>query len=219
MAVNRTGLPFAPQVRIVEDFSKAEMVVAFLRAETDSSRCRHMLDRELTRLGMDRVLIEEPNVLDRDENIRRETLLLAVSPHDGLVPLLPGLPDDIEWKVALPDIADLKRSKYVKIDHWVEFSGPSRQVADGARAARDGKSVSNIPNELFLSMAAQWKAGSRFPRPILVAENAESDPVILDGHLRITSLALLHLIAPRAIPQPSEVIIGFSRHLPQWPLY
>ncbi len=216
---NRVPRPKRSSLRIIAGMSDAAVDVHFLRAEAGSSRYRAGLLRELTVRGLDLEIIDQPDLESADENGRRKSILHEVTRHDGPTKLFAGFPSDVDWYVTVVDVGSLSNATYVNLPNWTAFSGGSRRVADGARAAIAGAWIDNISNADFQTRARAIRSGEPILRPILVAKDEASEPVILDGHLRVTALLMLHIAERASAPVELEVIVGFSPSFAGWPMF
>ena len=61
-------------------------------------------------------------------------------------------------------------------------------------------------------MAEAIRSNAQFPTLILVVKNHESPLVVLEGHMRVTTMFL----APERRLAELEVIVGFSEQIEQW---
>jgi hypothetical protein len=74
-----------------------DMVVAFLRAEIDSSRYDDHIKTPLAQGGSERRLIDEPNLADPAENALRKQLL-TFRGYEARTALFAGFPADATWR-------------------------------------------------------------------------------------------------------------------------
>ena len=82
------------------------MVLSFLRAEISSSRFDDFVVNRLTALGLDRRIVDGPNLLDANENRSRKKLLDSYRGYERRVLLFQGFPTDATWRrVALEEMA------------------------------------------------------------------------------------------------------------------
>ncbi len=109
-----------------------EVVLAFLRAEIDSSRYDEHITQPLVRAGLTRQLIDEPNLADPAENAVRKKLLDFRGYGQGIA-LFEGFPKDAIWRRVALEPGDFERMRYAKSHTWIELSDGTRLVSAGAR--------------------------------------------------------------------------------------
>jgi hypothetical protein len=206
-------------MRILRDISEPEVVLTFLRAELESGRYRGLLEWVLARRGQTRSLIDDANLGQQAENDLRRSILDEESTHQGGIEVTSTLPKNLVWTVATLEATELLHLKYVNIDHWTSFACGSRFVEDGVKTVLAGGAIIGIAQADFRAAMARCAVGENPHRPILVATDQGSTGVILDGSLRITSLAALLLENAPAAAAEVEVILGCSREVSNWPLF
>ena len=69
--------------------------------------------------------------------------------------------------------------------------------------------------DAFFALADKLRSGLAVPPVILVSADGGRTRVVLEGHTRITAYAL----APEAIPDEVEVILGDSPEIARWDEY
>jgi hypothetical protein len=109
-----------------------EMIVAFLRAEIDSSRYRDCIQAGVAHLGVNRRLIDAPNLADSTENVLRRRLLYYRG-YESRKYLFAGFPSDVDWRRVEVEACDVNRMQYMPDRNWLEISGETRLVSVGAR--------------------------------------------------------------------------------------
>jgi hypothetical protein len=183
-------------VRVVAPSSEDEMIAVFLHAELNSDRFGPALDEALARGGADAGLLTSPDLDDAGENALRRALLDETRAYGRREGLFGNFPDGVQWdRVALaPD--ELMEVRYINYSYWLELSGGTRKPADAATRIRAGIEVFRVPNDGFLELAQDFAAGADWPALIVVSASSEGDDVVLEGHARLTAMAL----APEANP-------------------
>jgi hypothetical protein len=173
------------------------MVATFLRGELDSPRFAADLRAELAARGLDRTLIDAPDLADPVANARREAVLLGYRPW--VVQDAGGR--SWQWvELTAEDVADLH---YLTYSYWDELSDGTHVVRDGARNVRAGKVVFEVPNDRFWTVAGLIDAGRPMP-PLIIAGGAPGTPhTLVEGHLRATG----HLLAQRP-PRVLKALFG-----------
>jgi hypothetical protein len=183
-------------VQLLERVDEAVAVAAFLRAEIDSDRFGPSLRAALSAAGAGVELVLEPDLGDAAESALRHDVLFA---YRGMY--LGAWFDELEWsRVALePD--EVLAIRYIGWDYWLEITGGSRLPADGAahHRARGG-------DERYASAGAPL---------IVVRADPPSPLVVVEGHGRLTALAM----HPEAIPRPLEVLLGEGESVRRWGCY
>jgi hypothetical protein len=215
-------------MRTVRPVSEAEMVALFLATEYPASRTHQHILLALQREGLPASIIEQPNLLDEQENAQRRSILGAYRGYgrntDYFASLPPdveycnyfeGFPPDVQWERAMLSRHELEQVRYIEYDYWIELSGGSRLPRDAARTILSGYEVFGVSHQGVLKMAEAFRAGVRFPTLILVGKNRESPLVLLEGHMRLTAMFL----APECLPTKLEVIVGFSEQIESWGCY
>jgi len=99
---------------------------------------------------------------------------------------------------------ELAGIKYINYSYWVELSGGSRLVGDGAERVASGSQAFGVPNQGFWDVAERIVRGEVLPEPILFAVGVEL--VILEGHVRLTA----YVLAGEVCPQEITAIVGFE---------
>lgn len=199
-------------MRAIRPISSDEMIATFLGAEIRSSRFASAVEGALSACGADRTVIEHPDLADERQNKLRQDILAASRGYGRNADLFQGFPGDVRWSRAWLGRDELARLRYVDYGYWNRLSGGTRRVADGARNVRNGLMPYGVSNEPFHAVASEIVAGRRPAEPILVAVSEDDDPVILEGHLRMTAYAL----AGDGAPDEIEVIIGVSEGMRGW---
>jgi len=180
-----------------------EMVLAFVKAEVDSRRFSHDYQAPLAQSGFDRrTLIDLADLESVSQNKARLDIL-----KKGKGRLLQGLLGDVTWRqVALEEI-DIPRLKYLNHQNWIDFSGGTRLVSDGAKNIHS-RILPNNTNAQILTIAEAFKNGSRYPELIAVA--VDENIVLVEGHMRATAYILAGWHAR------IECILGASPTMHKW---
>ena len=187
------------------------MVARFLEAELPSPRFRPALLKVMDQLGVSEELILKPDLKDKEQNLLRDKLLGAVRGWKKGEMLFHNFPDSVDWYAIELSPSELEWFKYINHSYWRELSDDSWLVSDAAENIRKGKEVSEESNQPFLDIAAKIESGKDFPEIILVAEDEDATPVILEGHLRATAYVLA-----RKKPKTIKAILGISPDIREW---
>jgi hypothetical protein len=203
----------AMAVHLIQPIQESEMVAAFLAAEIKSERHRGRLLDLLNSAGEDDSLIERADLRDVRQNEARARLLgdFRGYRHDrGLFMSFPQV--GVRWYRALVQSDSLRQVRYVDYSYWNELSGGTRLPADAAGRIRDGFRAFDVENDGFMAAADAVLRGVQFDPPILVGRDAGDPLVVLEGHVRLTTYALV----PTHVPDPLPAIIGLSPQLSKW---
>ena len=186
-----------------------QMVLAFVRAEIDSSRFGRCYRDFLEATRMSRGLIDNADLGSSAENAARVALLRACRGYPDRN-LFQGFPADVDWRLLEFDAEDLSHLKYANYSDWIALSGGTRRVIDGAANVQQSSDKRRV--EPILGMAARLKAGDKFPELIAVREG-EQDFVLLEGHARATAYAIVR-------PEHNlQAIVGSSPTIATWAFY
>jgi hypothetical protein len=172
-----------------------EMVLAFLKAELKSPRFsgEYQIDQ--------RGLIDSADLQSSSQNQARLEALQRVK---GALVFR-----DATWRRVALEKGDLTRLKYLNHPDWIELSGGTRLVSDGAKNV-NSKKVSNI-NAHVLAIAHAVKTGARHPELIaVVGEEKGADMILTEGHARATAYVLA------GWPGQIVCILGTSRSTHGW---
>lgn len=179
--------------------TEPEMVQAFLRAELDSPRFsgEYHIDRH--------ALIDSADLQSPTQNATR---LGALKKVKGSL-LLPR----VAWRRVGLQEGDLPRLKYLNHPDWIEFSGGTRLVSDGAKNIRSKKMRGNT-NAHILAVADAFRKGATYPQLIAVTgEEDLADIILTEGHVRATAYILA------GWPSHIECILGTSRITHEWDVW
>ena len=187
-----------------------DVVLAFVRAEVDSSRFGECYRSVLASRGLSRAeLIEEADLTDRAHNAARAQLLQACRGYPNQA-LFSGFPSDTRWRRVEIEPTELHRLHYANYPDWTALSGGTRRVVDAVGnidSSSDGKRVDPIN-----SIAARLRAVHRFPELIAV-EHGPQNLVLVEGHARATAYVAV---------RPAwnlELLLGSSAKLVNWAFY
>jgi hypothetical protein len=194
-------------MRHLEAITEHEVVAHFLKTEINSVRFEPDILKLLQRDGLDRRIIDAPDIRDPVENAYRARLLGDIRGYKRHEDVFTFVPDDVAWHRYALSREELARVRYINDDYWVELSGGSRLAIDAAPRIRAGLEVfGKYSTEWALGMARAVEQGAVFPEMILVGTDEASELTVLEGHVRLTAycLALAH------VPEPLPVVVGFG---------
>lgn len=169
-------------MRILADLTEDDVIEIFLRAELDSERFGPAL----------RTLLEGEALPD-DPSARRELLRAHRGwPDQGL---MADFPNDVDWFWARLTRDELLAVQYIDWDYW-------RELAPGTRLPIHAQ----LSPEQRVEFAAMRL--DAFP-PLIVVGDGTGKLVVLEGHVRLTALAL-------DPPEQLEVALGLSKRMSEW---
>jgi hypothetical protein len=202
-------------MRVIAPSSEAEVVAIFLRGELEASRFGPALTRALQRAGASARVVTQPRLDDDAENGLRLGLLDELRAYVRREGLFGGFPDDVCWQRVALSPEELASVRYIRYDYWIELSGGSRLATDAARRIGAGIETFGVSNDGFRELADELVNGARMSELILVTAGGSSSPVVLEGHARLTALAL----RPDAVPPELVVLCGTSTAMTHWWLW
>jgi hypothetical protein len=198
----------------IQTIEEDEMVATFLKAEINSPRWKESITNSLAQYGKDRRLIDQPDLMNADDNVTRSHVLGSYRGYKLNKYLFTDFPNDVQWQKVVLDIKDLRCIRYLKnCPAWSELSGGTLLAADAARRIQDGiinsEEVIKVINDIR-SAVELLKNGQSFPEIILVAQSDFNQPIVLEGHVRLTA----YLLVPSGAP--ISAILGHSSSLWKW---
>jgi hypothetical protein len=191
-------------IRLLHRISEDEMIATFLRAELDSDRWGPKLRDLLARNGRDEACLRAPDLGSVDENRYRRSLLEEHRAYERRDGLFGGFPPDVQWHRAALTPDEVLGILYINWDWWLRATEGTRRPADAARSIRAGE----IPGVTV----AEHEAVATTEPLIVVTTPALERFVVLEGHARLTALALF----PERIPPELEVLLGISDEMAGW---
>lgn len=202
-------------MKIIDDITEDEVTTIILQYNMGSFRFNNELEKLLKQKKIDMKIVSEPNLKDIRENILRKKFVQSLN-GSGVGGYLSGnFPNNVVWKKARLSKKDLSNIKYIDYSYWNELTNHTRLVHDGAESIKKGVIIFNESNQPFWNAFEALKQGKKFPAPILVSQNTNSDLVVIDGHLRLT----VYLLNTHYTPNEIEAIIGYSENFNSWDLY
>lgn len=202
-------------MRYIEAITEHDMVAAFLKAEIKSDRYSKVILALLKGAGADRQLIDEPDIGNGVENDFRTRLLGDFRGYKQNRDIFTAFPDDVSWHRVALDKQELAEVKYIGYSYWIEISSGSRLPVRAARNIHAGIKVFGQSTQQFLAAAHVLENAAVLPEIILVGADEDSQLVVLEGHVRLTTCFL----KPACLPQELEVIAGYSPNITRWWAY
>jgi hypothetical protein len=193
-------------MRHLQAITAHEMVAHFLKTEMHSLRFEQDLLDLLRRAGLDRRIIDEPDLQNPQENADRTRLLGDYRGYQRGEEVFKFVPGDTVWHRYALSRDELARVRYIDDDYWIELSGGSRLAIDAVPRIRAGIEIFRQSTQWALELAREVERGAVFPELILVGTDEASPLTVLEGHVRLTAycLALEH------VPDPLTAIVGFG---------
>jgi hypothetical protein len=194
--------------------SEDEMIAAFLRAEIDSSRYgNNHVKAGLGRFGLDRRVIDAPNLADVDENEVRKRLM-EYRGYQARELLFSGFPLDAIWRRVELDVHDFETMRYINDARtstpcWTSLSGGTRLVSLGARNFRENPATAGISQ--ISDIAEALRKGMRFSE-LIAAETRSGSLVLIEGHSRATAYVLEQFAHV-------EALVATSPSMDRWYFY
>jgi hypothetical protein len=197
-----------------------EMIAAFLEAEIDSSSelPTSEIKRGLAHLGLTRSLIDNPNLTDAEENSARKSLL-SYRGYDQHKNLFHNFPLDAVWCRARLESCDFKTMRYINDQPWLNLSGNTRLVDDGAHSfcqqiadptTRNSPLIRDTQRIAFITVALL--GGKKHPE-LIAAKAKDGSLIIIEGHARATA----YVIAQHFVN--IEALVASSASMPEWYFY
>lgn len=174
---------------ILRDSSEAEMVLLFLQTEIESSRFGDAVTKALEALSLPVSIIKNGDIRNPGENALRAEILEHYREFLSRSGLFSGFPKNIVWQWLRLTPTERGAIRYMNYDYWIELSGGTRQPKKAAENIRNGITVFGITHD---HMPAQAEALdiARMPPIIVLCDKEHSDMIALEGHVRLTWMAL-----------------------------
>lgn len=201
-------------MKIVSEISEDEMVACFLIAESNSKRFNDHLNNAAKMHDVDYTIIQKPNLNNKSENQLRRKILETYRGYNNAL-LFEGFPPSVKWARVDLTPSEVLKIKYADYSYWNELSKGRRSPISAVETIKEGREIFGTRNTNFIEAADSLKKGVKFPELILVSTSPTDDLVALEGHLRLTAYAL----AREFIPDPLQVIVGFSEQMKGWSMY
>jgi hypothetical protein len=194
--------------------SENEMVLAILQAELDSPRpWGDCVKAGLAALGLERSLIDAPDLTDSRQNAQRKRLL-GYRGYECREGLFAGFPLHVIWRRVDLEACDFQAMRYINdsvtaAPNWNEFSSRTRLVSVGARNFPAYSSDERFGH--IAKIAEAIRCGKRF-QPLIAAQHYEGHLVLIEGHSRATAYVMEGFIK-------SDAIVGSSPSMANWAFY
>jgi hypothetical protein len=184
-----------------------DMVLAFLRGEIHSSRYQRYYSDGLAILGLERNLIDEPDLSDQSANAARKHLLQGIRGYDADTALFRGFPSDVRWCRVVLEPRDFEIMRYANHPTWTDLSRGTRLVSVGARNLSGQSGTEQIPE-----IAEAMRNGAIFSE-LIAAEAADQSLILIEGHSRATAYVQSNFTTG------VEAFVGSSPSMAAWDFY
>jgi hypothetical protein len=189
-----------------------EVILAFLRGEIDSPRFGPTYVGLLTHNGLERsALIDNADLKDLRQNAIRRELLRCVRGYDDNSYLFAGFPNDVVWRRVLLEPSEHVVLKYANYPTWVDLSGGTRLVMDGAKNV-ERMGVNDEPRIHIEAIQRALQGGRKFA-PLIAVEAQDGFLILVEGHSRATAYAASRLAGN------IDLLVGSSPAVPFWHWY
>jgi hypothetical protein len=183
-------------VRLVERVDQANVIATFRRGEIDSPRFREPLLASLAAVGAGEDLVRRADVDDGPANDLRAA---AFERFRG--DYLGDWFYELQWTLVELDPDEVLAIRYIAWDYWLEITGGTRMPLDGAAYHRArGEDV-------------RFERGGQ--PPIVVRAAPGSHLVVVEGHWRLTALAM----HPDELPPALRSLLGEGEAVRRWGCY
>jgi hypothetical protein len=202
-------------MKIIREITDDEMISVFLKAEINSDRFGPTVLSFLQKYNLNRGIVDNPNIENREDNEQRRKLLGEFRGYRNNLYIFQDFPSDIKWFRAFLTKDELSKVLYINWDYWVEETKGTRLPQDLVKRIE----TKDLPEDKevlrFRQVAESIKSGVKLPELIIVSEDEHSKLVVVEGHVRLTSYFLI----PEMIKEETEVIVGFSKDIRNWENY
>lgn len=173
-------------MKILRNSSSDEVVLEWLKAELNSARFGNDLIESINALGLNKDIITNPQVSDKEESISRRKILYRY--RNWLDEDL----DDYDWQLIELNLEEVGNLNYIDYSYWNELSDGSQRVNQAVRTIESGRIVFDVSNDDFHMIAAAVNSGTELPPIIVIAKDSNVTGKIIEGHLRATGYVLSH---------------------------
>jgi hypothetical protein len=190
---------------------ECEMVLAFLQAEIDSPRYAHYIEIALRGSGHSARLIYDANLDNDSENEARRIILAQYRGFGRNSYLFAGFPADVSWRRVELERSEYNRLLFARDPNWVEMSGGTRRPSRLLERMRHGEIHADFVGGIT-AIQEQLRSGRRYPE-LIVAEGANGDFILIEGHTRATAYHA------SALEENVKLIVASSPSMNRWRYY
>lgn len=197
--------------------AESEVVLAFLRGETDSERFGNAVrDALVDAGGLD--LVRNPHLDSAEENKARERALSAARGWRTNTGLFTGFPETVEWHHGVLPPDELSRVRFIDYSYWVELTGGSRRPGDVLATLEAGRLpiwLTELGTSWCFELAAGLATAEIVDDLIVMATPDLGELVLLEGHARLAAIFLGGLQRRLTV----RAYLGLSAAIEQWELF
>ncbi|MGC4943124.1 hypothetical protein [Kribbella sp. DT2] len=191
-------------MRTLRPSSEDEMVATFLAAELTSPRFKLSLTETLAKLGHPQALITQADLSDPVQNKQRRQVLGDFRGYRQNRELFTGFPEELSWQLEALTPPEFLNILYIDYSYWTALTNGTRRPTDAAQFIRHGGLVfDHLPTEDFLHLADLFRTGTTWEPLICVRAAPDTPLVVLEGHSRLTAMALAANQLPHETPSSS----------------
>ena len=186
-------------MQIIRQITDHEMVAEFLKAEVSSDRFSPQILKYLLSNNLDKDILLNPNLENEIENSHRLKLLKEYRGYQNNQHIFEGFPHDTKWYLATITKEELLKVQYINWDYWLEISDNTRLPSVVSQNINSEKLPKDKEIDRFIKVSEIIKSGKILPKLILISTDFNSKLVVLEGHVRLTAMALVSDFLPENI--------------------
>jgi hypothetical protein len=164
-----------------------EMILAFLKAEVESSRFHERVEYGIAATGITRTeLLDNANLLDGRQNEARFRILAWFRGYRQNSLLFSGFPGDATWRRVELRPDELPKLRFAKELSWQQMSDNTREISRLVEKLNRGE----LPQEdaqRILAIQRRFENGEIFP-DLIAAEGDNSEIILIEGHSRASHM-------------------------------
>lgn len=206
------ALPF-PTSRL-KRIPVAHVLAAWLKAEYTSSRFGPRLRRRMKLRGIAKHVIANPKLGNAHQN-RLRADAMEHRGYKSKTRLFTDFPTGVRWYVTRITPQELlKHVIYINDQSWTVVAGRSRQPLKAVTKVKRSRS----PSFMWMVKMAKRITSKFAPPPIIIATDGKKN-IVMEGHGRLTALAIAATHDPDCLPASIPIMIGYSKQLHRWRFY